>query len=319
MSKTCFLHVGLHKTASSSFQETCAQNSRLLASLGFDYPLFKCEAANKNKIANHSIPLFSLFTEKPKKYHVNAKWGIQESIKEVNSSYEKQLEIHLQNSNNLVISGEDISVLSRNSILKLINKLHQYNFKIKACAIVRSPYSALCSALQQRIKEGEFIELISLDDTSPSSFNPQPFKTASHLRKMRDIFGNRISFYDFDDACSHIYGPAAFLVQEFLNQDPCDFEYRRTNESRSNFFIRIQNEFNKTNPAFVNGRSNPQFQRIPAKIDKSFRYTGKFLLTKVEHKLIEDFIAEEAHELQAITGINFKSNAFKFSKPIFYP
>ena len=317
MSKTCFLHVGLHKTASSSFQETCAQNSRFLASLGFDYPLFKCEAANKNKIANHSIPIFSLFNENPKKYHVNAKWGIQEKIKEVNSSYGKQLDTYLKNSNNLVISGEDISVLSRNSMLKLINKIHQYNFKIKACAIVRSPYSALCSALQQRIKEGEFIKLISLDDSSPGSFNTQPFKKASHLKKMRDIFGNRINFYDFDVACSHIYGPAAFLLQELLNQDPSDFEYRRTNESLSNFFIRIQNEFNKTNPAFVDGRSNPQFQKIPGKIDKSFRYTGKFLLTQSEHKLIEDFIAQEAYELQAITGINFMNNAFKFSKPIF--
>ena len=316
MPKNCFLHVGLHKTASSSFQETCAQNSSLLASLGFDYPLFKCDAANKNNIANHSIPIFSLFNENPKKYHVNAKWGVRKKIKQVNRSYEKQLESYLKSSDNLIISGEDISVISRNSLRKLIDKIHQYNYTIQACAIVRSPYSTLCSALQQRIKEGEFIELISLDNRIPNSFNPQPFKKSSHLKKLREIFGNSISFYDFDDACSHIYGPAAFLIQEFLNQDPSDFQYHKTNESLSNFFTRIQNEFNKTNPAFVRGRRNQQFQKIPIKIDKSFRYTGKFLLTKAEHTLIEEFITAETHELQDITGMDFNSNKFKFSNPI---
>ena len=316
MSKTCFLHVGLHKTASSSFQETCAQNSRLLESLGFDYPLFKCEAANKNKIANHSIPLFSLFSEHPKKYHVNAKWGVCKTIKHVNYSYANQLENYLESSDNLVVSGEDISVLSRNSLRKLINKIYQHNYNIKACAIVRSPYSALCSALQQRIKEGEFIELISLDNSTPNSFNPQPFRKASHLKKLKEIFDDNITFFNFDDACSHIYGPAAFLIQEFLNQDPTDFEYSRTNESLSNFFIRTQNELNKTNPAFIKGKNNPLFQKIPFKINKRFSFTGKFLLTEAEHELIKKFIAKETKELEEITCIDFKNDAFKFSNPI---
>ena len=80
LDKVCYLHVGLHKTASSSFQATCAKNKELLQKNGLTYPIFSCEAAKKTRIKNHSFPIKSLFTENPADFGHNKKWGVSGDI-----------------------------------------------------------------------------------------------------------------------------------------------------------------------------------------------------------------------------------------------
>src|SRR3989304_5866607 len=74
------LHVGLHKTGTSSIQETLFlnENNKILKNHGFLYP--------KNWVPNHSIPVYSAFCDNPEKYHANIKLGynlseIEEKIK----------------------------------------------------------------------------------------------------------------------------------------------------------------------------------------------------------------------------------------------
>lgn len=98
-------------------------NKDLLQDAGITYPCFTCSTANIPKINNHSIPIVSLFSEKPENYHVNMRWGVSGDIKEVNSAYESQLEGFLDTSKNILISGEDISTLSVQSLSALINKI----------------------------------------------------------------------------------------------------------------------------------------------------------------------------------------------------
>jgi len=82
-----FLHVGLHKTATSSIQKTLflKENSKLLEDNDYLYP--------KHWPINHSIPIFSIFADSPEKFHINIKKGysIQE-IKKVNEEYLESLE-----------------------------------------------------------------------------------------------------------------------------------------------------------------------------------------------------------------------------------
>ena len=89
MVKNCYLHVGLHKTGSTSFQVTCDRNIDLLKSFDITYPIFTCAAANKNSIKKHSIPIYSLFCEKPQSYLVNVKWNVRDKIEQVNKYYLK--------------------------------------------------------------------------------------------------------------------------------------------------------------------------------------------------------------------------------------
>ena len=144
--KVCYLHLGLHKTASSSFQSTCAKNKDLLQKCGLTYPLFRCAPAKRTRIENHSFPIKSLFTDNPADFGHNKKWGISHIVEQVNSSYESQLDNHLASSDNLIISGEEISRLAEHEISRFIEKIKAHNYRLKVVALVRSPYSAICSS-----------------------------------------------------------------------------------------------------------------------------------------------------------------------------
>ena len=45
----------------------------------------------------------------------------------------------------------------------------------------------------------------------------------------------------------------------------------------SNLSVRIANEFNKLNPAFVNGKYNDKFMKFPLNVDKEFELPKVFV------------------------------------------
>jgi hypothetical protein len=125
--KELILHVGFHKTATSSFQATCVKNRELLADQGIYYPSFSL--GNKT-INNHSAPIASLFSEHPSSLRVNVIQGHEGEVNQVREQFEKIL----GSQRNTLISGEGISMLSGNALGKL--KEHT------------------CSSFQQLVKGG---------------------------------------------------------------------------------------------------------------------------------------------------------------------
>ena len=70
MTKICFLHLGFHKTATTSIQLTCRNNSNLLRKNGIETPRFFNE---KNKIsANHTQKLRDIFSPLTKNYTIRS-------------------------------------------------------------------------------------------------------------------------------------------------------------------------------------------------------------------------------------------------------
>ena len=110
MSKPIYLHLGLHKTATTSFQATCAKNRDELLRQGFHYPLFICGESAIAPFDNHSIPLFSLFSSYPERYPVNIRLGIN-NLEETHQLYREQLQAALSSEHDLILSAEDISSL----------------------------------------------------------------------------------------------------------------------------------------------------------------------------------------------------------------
>ena len=121
MNKICYLHLGLHKTASSSLQLSCNRNRKLLSSFDITYPIFKCLAVNKSLI-NHSTPIHSLYCQNPTKYHMNIRMNVLNQINQVNKAYLEQFERVLEEANNIILSGEGISKLEKDPLNKLVEK-----------------------------------------------------------------------------------------------------------------------------------------------------------------------------------------------------
>lgn len=326
MQKILYLHLGFHKTGSTSFQATCAKGAGKLQSLGITYPTFKCDDRPAT-IINHSIPIISMFSDDPENYHINKRWGLSNKITEINASYRNQFEEYLTSSQNLCISGEGISLLTAQSLERMITLIDKYDYKIHAIAMLRSPYSALCSEIQQKIKIGNFNALISLDNSTKTPFKYQDYSKAKIVDKLSSVFKNTIQYASFESACLNPFGPAGFLMQEFLKTDPSAFEYSTENLSLYNLTVRLQNELNKinprfkedqreNNPTFPKGELNPGFVELGNEINENLACSRKFALTEAEYLLIADYIRSESDKLLKLTNIDFRGEKLTFSRPI---
>ena len=144
MKKRCIVHIGMHKTGSSSIQATL---SRQKSSSDFHYV--------KLDSPNHGGNIFSLFTEYPEKYHAWRKQGLsKEDVHKINQKTERMLISNFTetNSDTVIISGEDIVNLSQDALEKLKTFLNGYFETTLIVGYVRSPKSYIESAFQQSLK-----------------------------------------------------------------------------------------------------------------------------------------------------------------------
>ncbi|MGP4963625.1 hypothetical protein [Psychrobacter celer] len=144
-SRICYLHVGMHKTGSSSIQEAL-----------FNHKFISSTKYLNIGVANHSIPFYSLLTENPEQYHINRRGN--RNFYDCLKFNQKNLEIIDQyiskSEENIIISGEDISVLPTEKLETLKKFLVSYFDSVQILIYIRSPHSFMSSGLQELIKNG---------------------------------------------------------------------------------------------------------------------------------------------------------------------
>ncbi|WP_350588063.1 hypothetical protein [Psychrobacter sp. 78a-MNA-CIBAN-0178] len=144
-SKKCYLHVGMHKTGSTSIQASLSRHQ-------FNSSKSYLKAVSEN----HSIPFYSIFTENPTDYHIHRR-SSRNYYDCLAFNYEAITIIDdfiSSSSNDVIISGEDISVLPNNSLEKLKIFLNGYFDVIKVIIYIRPPHSYISSHFQEIIKNG---------------------------------------------------------------------------------------------------------------------------------------------------------------------
>ncbi|WP_156796677.1 hypothetical protein [Cyanobium sp. PCC 7001] len=277
--KTVYLHVGLHKTASSSFQRTCKKNRKRLLRKGLNYPLFACIEKPDVAIRNHSIPLYSAFSDDPASYHMNIKWKIQD-LDRVNVNYLNVLDAALDGPGDVLLPGEDISSLSATALRRFSDALTSKGHRLSAIALVRSPYSFHCSALQQMIKAGRSFD-----------FNNTAWITSQRqtLERLLAVFGEAITIHPFSKACSHRRGPVGFLFDQVGVKALHRYSIVEANQSKGNLAVRMQNLINQRYPAILEGRLNESHYRIMSLLNNG----QKFLLTSKELASCKEFLLQE--------------------------
>ena len=291
--KTCFLHLGLHKTASSSFQQTCASNRKTLGKQGLHYPLFACEYSRPKrlKINNHSVPLRCLYDQNPKNYHINKRWKINR-LDEAIRDYDAQLTEALSRDASIILSGEGLSLLSGKALSQLVDRIRARGFEIRPLALVRSPLDYAHSIAQQLIRGGQHLELVGCGPL----LVPQPMKRLTipdgqrELAMLRSVFGEDLQLVPFRRACAHSHGPVGYLLEEFCSVSNLELiKFQNSQESKSNGWVRVQNLINKRWPIF-----DPQKQLNPDhfRLQDDLASTGKFRLTRTEVDLLKDQLAQ---------------------------
>lgn len=175
--KEVILHIGLHKTGSTSIQKALkGYNKDGVKTIGFEEE-------------NHSAPMYTIFSENRYEYHIWKRAAQNKNqINEHRQTYLKILTNHVcdKSKEKLIISGEDMSILSAEEKHKLIKFFIKFDISVKVIAYVRSPLDWATSVYQQIAQGGElrekiatnyeyalkpFLELLGKDNIHVFSFN----------------------------------------------------------------------------------------------------------------------------------------------------
>jgi hypothetical protein len=213
MIRNIYLHIGLPKTGSSSIQVSLAKSSQFLKDNGYLYPLF---SNGEHVFLNHSVPFKQIFSvdsemEQSKKIYIFSSDGVITNLK---TFYLQQLVDQIENfsGENLIISGENIGFLK----LDELNNLRQFFFdrinnkiNIHVIVFVRNPLTRIQSIIQQRIKGGQILKLVT-----PEIIRSSKTFFANYFSKLMEVFPiNEFKILRYEDTFNHAKG----LVGLFLS------------------------------------------------------------------------------------------------------
>ena len=311
MIKRCFLHVGFHKTATTSFQLTLQHNRKLLEQEEIFLPKFR---GKKQKFsANHSGQIRDVFDENAQHLWDGSGQSNPSTDKKQQTVYNhcQSLSRLLDQDHDILISGEGISTMPEQSLVRLKTKLEQHGFLIEPFALVRSPYAFITSALQQTIKNGKYNPLIGLI-AGQGSASDKALKipsTSKSISTLNSVFGERMNYVPFKTATNHPGGPVLFLLQDVLRLKQTDqYQLINANESKSNVSIRLKNFLNQQHPHADQGKLRSLFNTISLQSKQT-----KFLLTEQEFARIQNDFKKVKREMKRKLDKTFVEEKIAFS------
>ncbi len=181
------LHIGMHKTGTTTIQNYFFNQKRVGDIDYLDY-----------KSANHSVGVYSLFCNNPYSYPMHKRAGrSKEDIDRFNLDFAQTLIENLNNPNinNLFISGEGISMLSKDELIKFKEFVEPFCNSIEIVAYAREFSSFVMSDFQHKVKVGS------------QNYNIKTSLPRYRLKflKFYSLFGREnVKIYSYEDANGNI-------------------------------------------------------------------------------------------------------------------
>ena len=204
--KNVYLHVGLHKTATSSIQHTMWKNKEILRDLGIYYPFTWKH--------NHGVIIESMFSSnelllKNTKniYYVKVGLNSVDKIKSYTLSNQNKINTELSEleCSTVVFSGEAMIEMPSESLSSLKHTLHEWFPEATIYVIIyvreRSAYAS--SFYQQEIKAGKNATIEMFENLYFDSIN-----------KFSDVFSKEtIKIIKFEETLSNGRGPVECFLE----------------------------------------------------------------------------------------------------------
>lgn len=152
MKKTLIIHIGIQKTGTTYLQNILANNVNILKQQNILFP--------EHKFNNHGVSLYSMFERKPYNYHTNKMMGYKtkvdvDALNETYRHYWTEI-FNTSKEDTIIISGEDLSVLSSHAVKKMFEFFNEFELDIKVVCYLRENDEWVDSMAQQYIKEGVY-------------------------------------------------------------------------------------------------------------------------------------------------------------------
>ena len=246
MGTTFYIHIGIHKTGSTSIQQTLFKNREELLARGINYLSID---------RNHGPVLISLMSEVPHADPRNIRRYLDTAEKAASyNATNRQIVTELLAENRspkMVISGEGFSTIPAEDARRLKEMLDPYAAAYRIIVYVRDPYDYANSAALQSLKTGSTI-------VRAQKRPPLP-KHRQKIEKYIEVFGR-------ENVDIRIFDPARFaggsLISDFAAalgesaQLADSLQIVRANPSMSHEAAMILSEANKAFPPRVGGFAN---------------------------------------------------------------
>ncbi|QIR15129.1 hypothetical protein [Shewanella aestuarii] len=220
--KKCILHIGMHKTGSSSIQKCLFEGRNDLgegivyADLGTSNHSGAFSYAFKSDI--HTHPYYT------KRGHSDVDFKNYRAInlERIESELSREYSV-------IIFSAEDLSGLESNDLIKVKELINKYVKHVEVIAYVREPISFAESAFQQKLKT---------DYISPSTLSLFP-KYRSRFEKFEEIFGN-VVYVDY----TSLIADGKSVVEDFCNRYNLPYtESKSVNKSLSSVAVKFLHSY----------------------------------------------------------------------------
>lgn len=266
---SCTLHIGMHKTGSTSIQYSLQhfKDQRFTyAELGSD--------------PNHSHAIYDAFTE-------DAERGFFD-LKPTQAQVDRYKELLLKaiacnGDRNLIISGEKISAMHPAALLRLHDFLGEHFSRVRIIGYVRSPAAYIASAFQQRLK-----------NRSPTFEPLRLYRSYGEtFKKFDDIFGEEnVALFKFDPVTLRDHCAVSDFCYRLGINFPAD-RIRNENESMTRQFVGLLYVYRKFAPEQASTLQLNEVERLNKALNGA--WSTKFALSTT---LVQSI---RAHHLTDIT------------------
>ncbi|MGI9287512.1 MAG: hypothetical protein ACR2P1_19165 [Pseudomonadales bacterium] len=235
------VHAGLHKTGTTSIQDSCYRHRDLLLEHGIAYPVFTFRERN---FFNHSDPLAAVFCRSLGMGGFPRRLNIEGNAEEAISVFSGQLQQVLEEpaGETLLLSAELVCDFSKKDMLALRRYLEKHAGKVQVIAFVRSPTSSLESILQQRSVSGRPADPASLVGLVTARYH-----------RLLAAFSDVLKIFNYHDAVDKPVGLVGHLLMHLgLPEEVVSrLEFDRANQRFSVEAYRIMEAINRAYPAGV--------------------------------------------------------------------
>jgi hypothetical protein len=197
------IHVGMHKTGTTSIQRSLQ---------GYDDG--QTRYLDLGPMANHSIPVFSLYTEDLSDYRALQSQGLsaKQTERAVND-WKHKLHSEFQNHKRAtyIMSGEDIGFISDEGKERLVTDMRCRVSDIRVVMYARRPLDFVVSAIQERIKNGHCDAITS----------PVRVGYARYCSAFQALLGkHKVAVFEFEKACEAQNGVLGHFSELLQLQPP---------------------------------------------------------------------------------------------------
>lgn len=237
------LHVGMHKTGTTSIQNNCYRQRETLAEHGIIYPFFSYLDQTRS---NHSGPITAAVSSKPDRYGEQWRAGLSNDPRALQQAYQSQFRelLDTPKADTLILSGETISAFADDDLKKLRKRLLKHTDQLKVVVYIRNPASAVASILQQRVRGGG-------DRDTDDNIIALASISRRRYERLEKVFGDSLEVLNFHEAVNHPSG----LVGSFMEfcglpaEEALNFEFAAANPRTCMESFKLMLAINKVYPA----------------------------------------------------------------------